>query len=219
MHYLFLLFLLSVTNCFSKSCFHSPNDTLIENTVLDGQVTMNITQVHPTNDTLHFFWNKLEVNMPIEWEAKICDNSNCYLILEDFGATLPVLPGDDGLILIHCTPHVTEGTGIIRYTIFEENTPGQVDTLTWIINATALGLTTTKIETPFVWQKENKLYIEGSLGKYKTIRLINQIGQTVFEAQINNENIIEIPLISSAFYFIELKGDSNIYKQKILISE
>lgn len=205
--------------CYGQNYFHSPNDTLIANTVLDGQVTMNITQIHPNNDTLHFNWSKLDVVMPFDWEANICDNSNCYTSLVDSGTTLPVLPGDDALMLIHCTPHITEGTAIIRYTISEENTPLQIDTLTWIINATVAGINSTSSISPKIWVYKNELHLDEFASDFSSLVIYNSIGEVVFNTQLLSEKIIPLPLLTPSIYFIQLVGDSNIFTQKIILTE
>lgn len=205
--------------CYGQNYFHSPNDTLIANTILDGQVTMNITQIHPNNDTLHFNWSKLDVVMPFGWEANICDNSNCYTSLVDSGTTLPVLPGDDALMLIHCTPHITEGSAIIRYTISEENTPLQIDTLTWIINATVAGINSTSSISPKIWVYENELHLDEFATDFSSLVIYNSIGEAVFNTQLLSEKIIPLPLLTPSIYFVRLEGDSNIFTQKIILTE
>ncbi len=211
--------LVASTSCFSQNYFHSPNDTLIANTILDGQVTMNITQIHPNNDTLHFNWNKLDVVMPFGWEANICDNSFCYPSLENSGTTLPVLPGDDGLMLIHCTPHITEGSAIIRYTISEANTPFQIDTLTWIINATVAGINSTSSISPKIWVHKNNLHIESITADWNALVIYNSLGETVFNTQLLSEKIIQLPNLFPAYYFVQLIGESSIFTQKIILTE
>ena len=211
--------LVASTSCFSQNYFHSPNDTLIANTILDGQVTMNITQIHPNNDTLHFSWNKLDVVMPFGWEANICDNSFCYPSLENSGTTLPVLPGDNGLMLIHCTPHITEGSAIIRYTISEANTPWQIDTLTWIINATVAGITSNHAISPKIWTYKNDLYFDEISTDYNSLIIYNSLGEAVFDTKFSTENIFHLPLLTPSIYFVQLVGDSNILTQKIILTE
>ena len=217
----FILLVLAITSvrCYGQNYFHSPNDTLIANTILDGQVTMNITQIHPNNDTLHFNWNKLDVVLPFGWEANICDNSFCYTSLVDSGTTLPVLPGDNGLMLIHCTPHITEGTAIIQYTISEANTPWQIDTLTWIINATVAGITSNHAISPKIWTYKNDLYFDEISTDYNSLIIYNSLGEAVFDTKFSTENIFHLPLLTPSIYFVQLVGDSNILTQKIILTE
>lgn len=217
--YILLVLAITSVRCYGQNYFHSPNDTLIANTVLDGQVTMNITQIHPNNDTLHFNWSKLDVVMPFGWEANICDNSNCYTSLVDSGTTLPVLPGDDALMLIHCTPHITEGTAIIRYTISEENTPLQIDTLTWIINTTVAGINSTSSVSPKIWVYKNELHLDEFASDFSSLVIYNSIGEVVFNTQLLSEKIIPLPLFTPSIYFVRLEGDSNIFTHKIILTE
>lgn len=220
----FILFLI-VFYCFgfgrtaahAQSYYHSPNDTLIAYTLLDGQVTMNITQVHPTNDTLHFIWNLHEVNMPTEWEANICDNSACFTSLEASGATLPVLPGDNGLMLVHCTPHVIPGIGTIRYTIYELGSPAQVDTLTWIIHASVAGIAENSHLEPIIYSNGNEVILAGNLQGYTEVSIYDQLGRILVEKELNEETIYTLPLLSSGLIWVGLKGKTKTLTKKLFV--
>ncbi|MBI3237473.1 MAG: T9SS type A sorting domain-containing protein [Flavobacteriia bacterium] len=209
-------FFVAVGISHGQSYYHSPNDTLIATTTVDYSVTMNITQVHPTLDTVYFKWKKLLVDMPAEWEATICDNTTCYPSLIDSGYTLPVLPGDDGLMLVHCYPLVTSGTGVIRYTIFSLATPEQVDTLTWIINANSTASVMELTNTGEVFSIKGDLFtLENQHEKYTKLRLIDVNGKPVFTQLINDQQTIRLPLLPAAAYVVELWGEKSITRKKI----
>ena len=200
----------------SQSYYHSPNDTLISNTTVNNSVTMNITQVHPNNDTLQFVWKKYYVSMPNDWTATICDNTTCYPSLIDSSTTLPVLPGDDGLMLVHCYPNTNAGTGVIRYTIYEIHSPLQVDTLTWIIHAqstagisefTSLNDTYTLIG--------NQFQLTNPKSKFTDLTLLDLNGKEVFSHGIPTSLCVEFPPISANFYYLILSGNKTIIRQKI----
>jgi hypothetical protein len=203
----------------SQSYYHSPNDTLISNTTVNNSVTMNITQVHPNNDTLQFVWKKFYVSMPNDWTATICDNTTCYPSLIDSSTTLPVLPGDDGLMLVHCYPNTNAGTGVIRYTIYEIHSPLQVDTLTWIIHAestagmsefTSLNDTYTLIG--------NQFQLTNPKSKFTDLTLLDLNGKEVFSSGIPISLCVEFPPISDTFYYLILSGNKTIIRQKIWYS-
>ncbi|PQJ09372.1 hypothetical protein CJD36_019180 [Flavipsychrobacter stenotrophus] len=134
---LIVVFITTVSVSFAQSYYHSPNDTIIGTAIYEDVSVFNITQVHPTADTISFRWKKYSVAIPATWEASICDNGNCYTTLKDSGTMATIVTGDNGLMSLHVNPHLQSGTGIIRYSIFATNTPSQVDTLTWIITAIA----------------------------------------------------------------------------------
>lgn len=196
--------------------YHSPNDTLIALANLGQQVTLNITQVHTSNDTLQFVWEKLNVSMPLEWDATICDNSNCYLSLIDAGTTLPVLPGDDGLLLIHCTPQSVMSLGIIQYTMYEINSPNEKDTLTWIINASGLSVEFNSKQNDYfsVWNKEVKWM--GESFQHASMSIVSMNGSVVFETSDYSSETLDLQ-IENGNYWILLKTKERTYSQKIAL--
>jgi len=211
-----VLFSATTTIGYAQSYFHSPNDTLISNTTVNNSVTMNITQVHPNNDTLQFVWKKLSVYMPNDWTATICDNNTCFPSLIDSSTTLPVLPGDDGLMLVHCYPNTNAGTGIIRYTIYEIHSPQQVDTLTWIINAeSTAGINESASTNPVYTLVENQFQLTDSKSKFTHLTLLDLNGKEVFSSGISTSVGIEMPSFPANFYFLILSGNNTIIRQKI----
>ena len=203
----------------SQSYYHSPNDTLISNTTVNNSVTMNITQVHPNNDTLQFVWKKLSVYMPNDWTATICDNTTCYPSLIDSSTTLPVLPGDDGLMLVHCYPNTNAGTGIIRYTIYEIHSPLQVDTLTWIIHAESTAGVSEAVSNHSVYTLiGNQFQLTDSKSKVTNLTLLDLNGKEVFSSGIPASFRVEMPSFPANFYYLILSGNNTIIRQKIWYS-
>lgn len=211
-----VLFCMTASMVFSQAYSHSPNDSLIANTSVNNPVTMNITQVHLNNDTLQFVWKKLSVALPNDWTAQICDNQACNASLIDSSTTLPVLPGDDGLMLIHCYPNNNPGTGIIRYTIYEVHSPNQVDTLTWIINASSTaGIHESVTSVPAYTLAGNRFQLTEKGVGFTNLALFDLNGKELFSSVIPNSEIIEIPVFPASFYYIVLSGTNSIIRQKI----
>lgn len=117
---------------FAQTYSISPNDTFEVVGTMEDLQTLTISQVNNTTDTLYFKWEKISESVPSNWEASVCDNFVCYTVLMDSGATNPVYPTESGFILLHVTPHVTYGTAIIRYAIWDIENPTRRDTLTFI---------------------------------------------------------------------------------------
>ena len=208
---------LVVTNILpAQSYYNSPGDSLVKSTTLDQTVAMSITQQHPTSDTVYFKWHQLSVTMPTGWDASICDNGHCFTTLMDSGMMIPIVPGDNGLMLLHCTPHLTAGTGIIRYTLYASNTPSHVDTLTWIVNATYTGIEALSDTKPLLWYSPNKIHLNQSCQNYETLRMLDMDGKIVFKAKIRAVPEIEIPILPLSTYIIELSENENVVYQKIV---
>lgn len=214
---LIAVYFTAINNSFAQSYFHSPNDTIIANAIFDDISVFNITQVHPTSDTIYLKWHKQSVVMPLTWEASICDNGNCYTTLKDSGMMAPIVPGDNGLLSLHINPKFESGTGIIRYTIFAVNTPLQVDTLTWIITANA---TTSILETenihPIVYAGYRQIICKNLNGNYSKALLFDISGKLLFQMNIQ-ENEIHIPTqdYNPQLLILHLKGKQS-FTTKIL---
>lgn len=190
-----------ISQSFGQSFSHSPNDSLEVYTVLGQQVTMNITQVHPTNDTLNFSWYKLQADLPFGWTATICDNSDCYPSLVNSGNTLPVLPGDDGLMIVHCATNTTIGTGIIQYAIYETSNPSQIDTLTWIIHAEIADLSEENLSFNLNYTN-GILSIESTKSVNVSFDLIDAFGKIMFKVNMSNHEIKDISYLPNGVYWI-----------------
>lgn len=218
-HLLRVVILCGVTalTAVGQSYYHSPNDTLIAETEVGHQVTMNITQVHPTNDTLQFVWEKLSVSLPEGWTATICDNVTCYPDLVNNGTTLPVLPGDDGFMLIHCQCNTTAGTGIIRYKIYEVHSPEQVDTLSWIIHAVATtGITDQEIDSGnYFTLNDGSLHLSETAIGFDWLRIIHLSGKTVFESNIHPDSDLLLPKELRGTYIIQLQGTTGTISRQL----
>lgn len=208
----------TINSSFGQSYTHSPNDTIIANANLDFFSVFNITQLHPTNDTLYFKWNKESVSLPSTWEASICDNGHCYTSLVDSGSMDAVYVGDIGLMSLHLNPHLESGTAIIRYTISEINTPSQIDTLTWIISVGATGINSLNYKTPSISIRDQVIYLENIDKSFTSLTLIDLNGKLIFECPIREsaENIF-IPKINLPFVIVQLNGSHYSHKQKINI--
>lgn len=210
----------TINSSFGQSYTHSPNDTIIANANLDFYSVFNITQLHPTNDTLYFKWNKVSASVPTTWEVSICDNGHCNTSLVDSGAMDPVYTGDIGLMSLHLNPHFETGTAIIRYSIYATNTPSQVDTLTWIITASgSLGIANENYLQPSISINNQTLYLNNIDKQFTALQIIDLSGQIIYQTSIKDKQEQHyIPNIHSPFVIVQLNGNKISHKQKICIS-
>ncbi|MEO8087154.1 MAG: multicopper oxidase domain-containing protein [Bacteroidota bacterium] len=124
-------------NSIAQTYTISPDDTIQLTGVFEDLQTLSISQINNSADTLNLMWRKISESVPSNWNATVCDNSICYTTLVDSGSMNPVLPFDYGFILLHITPHVSYGTAKIRYSVWDINNPGSIDTLTFILTVKA----------------------------------------------------------------------------------
>jgi hypothetical protein len=110
-----------------------PNDTIRIIGIMEDEQTLSIQQLNSSTDTITLHWKKISESVPSKWEASVCDNSFCNTSLADSGTMSPIIPADYGLLLLHITPHVTYGTAVVQYVVWDDTTPSIKDTLTYIL--------------------------------------------------------------------------------------
>lgn len=192
----------------AQSYEHMPGDTIIATAVFNDVNVFNITQAHPTPDTLYFSWYRQSVVMPASWEASICDNGNCYTSLKDSGMMAPIVPGDNGLMSLHLNPGSEPGTGIIRYRISAHNSPERVDTLTWIITAAPVtGISPLPAQQPLITVQDQQLLCLYPEGVYTTVLLYDMGGRLLYRQRLwGKEARIGLERYSNQLFVLKLTG-------------
>jgi hypothetical protein len=187
---LIVVFATTINISMAQSYHHSPNDTIISNAPFDDVSVFNIIQVHTIADTIQFKWEKQSVYLPATWEATLCDYAHCYTTLEDTGTTDPIVYGGDGLMSLHINPYFQAGTGIIRYSIYATNSPFQVDTLTWIITATApSGIEKTSDSQPLIYNVRNQIVCKNLNNNYSRALLYDLNGRLLLDKNISSDEV------------------------------
>lgn len=208
---LIVLLATTISMTIAQSYYHSPNDTIIGNAVYEDVSVFNITQVHPTSDTISFKWKKQSVLMPTTWEASICDNGNCYTSLKDSGSMAIIVPGDNGLMSLHINPHLQAGTGIIRYSISATNTPSQIDTLTWIITATAPNAVAESAnKQPEIFVGKSRIICNLTNEDYSVLNIYDLNGKILLHQDIKTNHVeVSISDYPTQLLILQLKGNRN----------
>ncbi len=212
-------FLIAVANpLFSQSYYNSPNDTLISFTPLNSWAVLNITQVHPGQDTLLFHWEKLTDTTPIEWFAYICDNGACFPSLIDSGTMIPIVPGDNGLMSVHVKPLTVYGTATIRYLLYDVNSGLAPDTLTWIVTAdTISGISDLPASNPDFHIIGNELILTDISPLFSEIKIHDVRGSLLFSTEINPYTYrLTLPASLPSLLLISICGKEIVISKKII---
>jgi hypothetical protein len=216
---LFAIFLTANNALFAQHYTISPNDSATANTVLTSTVTRNFNLQHTQNDTLIFHWKKLSVSMPANWDAGICDYQHCYTTLLDSGITDQVIPTDDCVMSVHCTPNINNGTAIIRYTFYEENSPLIIDTLTWIINCSTTGISNTTAQSLIITTILQKIILRNVDESISNIHVFDESGKEIYRTEkMKVEMEIEISNAQAHIYFIQLNNKQKSVTKKIIFN-
>ena len=206
-----------ITAAFAQSYSISPGDTVYASGILDDLQTLSIQQQNITGDTLWLQWEKVSAVIPSGWDASVCDYSWCYTTLEDTGTMDPVLPTEYGLILIHCTPHISPGTAIIRYAVWDVQSPAQRDTLTFIVDVAATGIADEKTAPVKIVVNNGRLLLSEVPEAADSFSIIDQSGRTVFRNKIHREGSFLLPVLSRSAYHLLIEGNGYRYTTQLII--
>jgi hypothetical protein len=144
-----VVLLASAGELFAQQYQVVPNDSIVSNTPFNDLTHFNITQTNLSGNKLVFSWRQISLSVPAGWTANLCDNGNCYTDFPVSGTMDTVYKGDYGLMSVGVDPGQISGKAVIRYELWEAGSPGQKDTLTWIITAgSSTGLKETTSDLP-----------------------------------------------------------------------
>lgn len=91
---------------------------------------------------------------------------------------------------LHINPNFEAGTAIIRYSIFATNTPTQIDTLTWIITATAPNaVVTTRNTLPTIYYDNKQIICRNVHENYSKAFLYDMNGRLLLQKNIETEEV------------------------------
>jgi hypothetical protein len=168
-----------------------------------GYITLTNTS-NPKID-LEMKWERIENNLPSEWEASICDPEGCKTPLVD--ASVFTLPkeGDNHYINIHFYPYNTEGEGITKVKVYETADPDNFVVLTF----TGKAQTPTSIEE-FSTQSigfypnpaQDVIYFKSIPNK--PVQIIDITGKIIFQENTFNKNAISLQNFNKGIYFLKI---------------
>jgi hypothetical protein len=139
---------------FANPVDSTTNGTPVKTPEMEGYPYIELAN-HLTNITsspITINWKVVSVSIPGDWKVVgLCDNNTCYSeepILNGTNtppATSPIAPAGNSLFDLRVYAPITgaNGTGTVKV---RTNTLSQVDTLVFIINKTATGISTIKLD-------------------------------------------------------------------------
>jgi hypothetical protein len=107
-----------------------------------------------TGTSIELSWKKLSFDQPTDWDYSLCDLGTCYFGIPDGEHTMFAVEKDSsGFLAPTIYPAGKSGTSTIVIAVWDKNNPSLVDTLTWVITASASSGVTDKKED------ENSIHI------------------------------------------------------------
>lgn len=195
---------------FGQTYTLTPGDTIRFTGMMEDLQTLVISQRNISNDTVQLKWKKISENVPDKWEASVCDNQICYSTLIDTGTMNPVPPDESGFLLLHFTAHVNFGTAIVRYIVWDVNSPTIMDTLTFItIVEDPSGISETELESSFIISPNpvnTHLAITSNTRTFFKYSITDIYGRKVYSGESYSDVFLETSHFSTGIYFLEIQS-------------
>ena len=133
---IFLVFGLS-SSSFAQRYHISPSssDTMID-FAPSGHYSHFIFNIQNLTDgELLFHWQQVFTDIPAGWIVGMCDYGHCYGQLGMSGTMDPLPNTGNGIFALGVDPQNISGQAIVSYALWEEASPTEVDTITWVISS------------------------------------------------------------------------------------
>lgn len=196
------------------------NDTMqISNVPLEQYSSYYIDIANTSSQGLSMAWERINVDIPTDWEYSLCDIGICYIGIPP-GAMVAedILIDSEGFFGINLTPH-SEGSGMVQIKIWDTFFPDDKMLLTWYFSTGIVGLNE-EVEpqaiTAFPNPVHDVMYLRNETQELIEFNLFNQSGQLIF-SENTSEGLQEFDFsgLSSGLYC--LTAVNNNYKTKIRI--
>jgi hypothetical protein len=182
-----------------------PNDSISVGADLGHLKTLSIEQFNSGLDPVRIHWKKLSVKLPIQWDANVCDNKNCYSSLADTGTMSDVNSGEYGFLLLHVTPNVSFDTALIQYVIWDDKIPMHKDTLTYIIFISPKNTISNNTPTQLFSLFPNPASSYIRILNAERVQLFNYTGQIIFDfSNLSNDSYIPLKSVANGAYFVRM---------------
>ena len=207
---------------FSQNYSVAPSNTMDEQIDLNVYTTTTINIAHDnlTTDSVEIQWEIIENNMLSGWDYSWCAYLDCFGSNITSGTFDKFGPSQTAFFKVNLNPMSVAGSGSVKVMIFDTNTPGVIDTLTYNYNA-ILGLEGIDLNADITVYPNpilgDELTINGLVPNTE-INIVNANGQTVLSEGVNSiESKINIESLDNGVYFLKLSHDGIIYSTRKLI--
>ncbi len=222
--FLLLCFLVSKALC-AQSFSIVENDTLfVSNLPLEAYTSHYIHVLNNGSGEIEMAWEKVEADIPQDWEYSLCDIGTCYLGIPNGAIVAQNLGADSlGYFGINFTPH-SAGSGVIRIKIWDTSDSENPVYLTWIFSTDIVGIELQTMPNLRVYPNPANSIINFELPqsteKY-AIKIISTMGQMVYEFNEQSSGLIsyETSGLASGFYFIRIEQQKQLVLRKLICIE
>lgn len=201
----------------------SPSNTLHESAVYNEESKFKMHFTNVSNATITLQWKVVSNNLVAGWDSFICDNVSCCKGVPQKG-TLPYIdPGIDVFLGLIVNPKTVPGSGTLKLYVYEETDSLHGDTLTWVVNSIATGITGLDFNSgisifPNPASEYVMIDVNTSSSPFSTIFLYNSVGQLIMERKLTKGlEKLDITALPKGVYRLIIQDDKRNQAVKTVI--
>lgn len=218
-----VIFVMATTFVFGQSYTITPDDSIVDIAPFNDLTHFTIQQNNITGNGMILSWQQISVSVPVGWTAFLCDNGTCFTNFPLSGTMDTVGVGEYGFLSVGIDPTNILGTALIRYSVWDVNTPNQRDTLTWIITANG-SMAISETEDPnsftvFPTVADNQIILQTDCETLKSYFVFDASGKIVSTGNIlSAHTTISVQDLPNGVYFISMADSKkNHSTQKVVV--
>lgn len=208
-------------NAVFAQTFHPlPGPVLTQEVAFEQANECYIFFENPSGDTLQLRWRSLEVSLPQDWIADLCDYGLCYTGIPPNGTMNPVFDTIQPYLKLVVQPGTVAGSAWVWFRVFEkDNDDNFVDVYFSLFTP---GTTTSsepemRLLRVFPNPASTFLFVENKGDEAATARLLNTKGTVVWEQTLPamSQSRVDVQAQPAGLYFLQTANQT----QKILIQK
>lgn len=112
----------------------SPGPVVSGTLVVGGVLELPIYMQNRGNDSILLKYELISNTCDPSWTVTVIDNQSSYASVIPSGTMMPVAPQEDGFLRLDFYPFQTTGSATVKYKIWDDAFPLEIDTLTYLID-------------------------------------------------------------------------------------
>lgn len=183
------------------------------------EVSLEITAPYETVDVhcipnpicnMSINWDLIEIdpNLPSGWNYTICDQI-CYPFFPNHGTPVDFTAdqftnGEFYKLKLGVTTNGIEGSGFVKYVIYNFNNPTYRDTVIFHLNYQSNGLTETsfKVNEVSYLLLNNSISLSSNSGNKHSVELVSTNGTSILKTEFEFNTLIDEPILAGVYYLI-----------------
>ena len=217
---LFFIFALGAFVIKAQTYSITPAKTMTVNAPNSIVTIFDIYQKNTSASKIVLKWEKVLINLPATWQYSMCDLGTCYPGIPAGPNTMDTVPGNgQGFLGLNIDPGTVGGSGIVKVFVYQNGFRSNGDTLTWYINAAAVGIeeiTANSAIKIYPNPTQNNLNINLNGSENMTVNLIDALGRKVLTQAISGSNTIDVSILDKGVYTLLIETKDNQMFKRII---